>query len=58
MPPKEQKPDPAADIVKTSIRVRRDLWNAVQHHCIDENLSLQAILETALEQYLKREGRK
>ena len=54
---KEQKPDP--DVVKTTIRVRRDLWNAVMHRSIDENRSLQAILELALEQYLKRgEGRK
>jgi len=57
MPRKEEKPGP--DIVKTTIRVRRDLWNAVLHRSIDENRSLQAILEFALEQYLKRgEGRK
>jgi hypothetical protein len=54
---KEKKPD--ADVVKTTIRIRRDLWNAVMHRGIDENLSLQAIVELALEQYLKRgEGRK
>lgn len=57
MPSKQQKADP--EVVKTTIRIRRDLWNAVLHRSIDENRSLQAILETALEQYLKRgEGRK
>jgi hypothetical protein len=49
---KEEKPAP--DIVKTTIRVRRELWNAVMHRSIDENRSVQAIVELALEQYLKR----
>lgn len=49
---------PGSDTVKTTIRVRRDLWNAVMHRSIDENRSLQAIVEIALEKYLKsREGR-
>jgi hypothetical protein len=49
---KEKKPD--TDTVKTTIRVRRDLWTAVMHRSVDENRSLQAIVELALEQYLKR----
>jgi hypothetical protein len=56
---KREENRPGADVVKTTIRVRRDLWNAVMHRSIDENRSLQAIVELALEQYLKRgEGRK
>ena len=56
---KREDKKPGADAVKTTIRVRRDLWNAVMHRSIDENRSLQAIVEIALEQYLKRgEGRK
>lgn len=48
-----------ADTVKTTIRIRRDLWTAVMHRSIDENRSLQAIVEQSLELYLKRaEGRK
>ena len=47
----------SADIVKTTIRVKRELWNKVQHRSIDEKLSLQEIIETALETYLKA-GRK
>jgi hypothetical protein len=55
--PREEKLEP--DVVKTTIRVRRDLWKAVMHRSIDEDRSLQNILELALEQYLKRgEGRK
>jgi len=49
----------AAEIVKTMIRVRRELWNAVLHRWIDKNTSSQQIVERALEIYLKRgEGRK
>ncbi|HEY3627374.1 MAG TPA: hypothetical protein VGL00_13860 [Terracidiphilus sp.] len=44
------------EIVKTTIRVRRELWNAVMHRSIDENLSLQAIVERALENDLKAKG--
>lgn len=56
---KREVRNPSLDTVKTTIRVRRDLWNAVMHRSIDENRSLQDIVELALEQYLKRgEGRK
>lgn len=56
---KREEKRPSSETVKTTIRIRRDLWNAVMHRSIDENRSLQAILELALEQYLKRgEGRK
>jgi hypothetical protein len=48
----------SADIVKTTIRVKRELWNAVLHHSIDENLTLQEIVERSLESYLKRGGGK
>lgn len=54
MPAKGKKPEP--EVVKTTIRIRRDLWNAIQHCSIDEDRSVQAILELALEQYLKRRG--
>jgi hypothetical protein len=53
----EKKPE--GNRVKTTIRVRRDLWNAVMHRSIDEDRSVQAIVELALEEYLKHgEGRK
>ena len=42
-----------ADIVKTTIRIRQELWNAVLHRSIDENISSQQIVERALEIYLK-----
>jgi hypothetical protein len=51
---KREGKKPGADTVKTTIRVRRDLWTAVMHRSIDEDRSLQAIVELALEQYLKR----
>lgn len=56
---KRETKEESADIVKTTIRVRRDLWDKVQHRAIDEKQSLQQIVERALEGYLKRgEGRK
>ena len=56
---KDAQKKPAPDMVKTTIRVKRELWNAVLHRSIDQNLSSQEIVERALESYLKRgEGRK
>jgi hypothetical protein len=56
---KREETKQEGDRVKTTIRVRRDLWNAVMHRSIDEDRSVQAIVELALEEYLKRgEGRK
>jgi len=50
---------PSAETVKTTIRVKRELWNAILHRSIDENRSSQEIVEQALESYLKKaEGRK
>jgi hypothetical protein len=55
---KRESKEPSADVVKTTMRVRRELWNAVLHHSIDYNLSLQEIVERSLESYLKKGGRK
>lgn len=56
---KREAKAPSADIVKTTIRVKREVWNAVLHRSIDENISSQEIVERALESYLKRtEARK
>jgi hypothetical protein len=56
---KPEKKKPEADTVKTTIRIRRDVWAAAMHYTIDEHCSLQSLVEQALEKYLKRaEGRK
>jgi hypothetical protein len=56
---KRETKEASAEIVKTTIRVKRELWNEVLHRSIDDGLSSQEIVERALEQYLKkREGRK
>lgn len=47
------KPD-KDEIIKTTIRVPRELWNAVQHRAIDEGTSAQDIINRALAGYLKR----
>lgn len=50
---KRVEKEPDIEPVKTTIRLKRSLWKAVMHHSIDENQSFQAIVEIALEQYLK-----
>jgi hypothetical protein len=46
------------DVVKTTIRIRRELWKKVLHHSIDENQTQQEIVEQALEEYLKKSERR
>ena len=55
---KKTAKEPAADLIKTTIRIRRDLWTAALHRGIDENLSQQQIVEKALEAYLQKGARK
>jgi hypothetical protein len=48
-----------SESIKTTIRIKRDLWKKIMHRSIDEDRSLQEILEISLENYLKSgEGRK
>ena len=51
---KQGKKTGVTDTVKTTIRINRDLWKAVMHRSIDEDRSLQDIVELALEAYLHR----
>jgi hypothetical protein len=51
---KQGKKDAESDTVKTTIRIDRDLWKAIMHRSIDEDRSLQDIVELALEAYLHR----
>jgi predicted HicB family RNase H-like nuclease len=54
---KRQVKESTPEIVKTTLRLRRELWDKVAHRAIDEKLSLQTIVERALDLYLKG-GRK
>jgi hypothetical protein len=54
MKPNENAASP--DAVKTTIRIRRELWKAVMHRSIDEGRSFQAIVEQALMAYLRKGG--
>jgi hypothetical protein len=47
---KKQK---ASGTTKTSVRVYRELWDAVRRQAIDDHTSTQKIVELALEAYLK-----
>jgi hypothetical protein len=41
------------EIVKTTLRFPRTLWNKIQHRAVDEGLSLQDLAERAFVMYLK-----
>jgi predicted transcriptional regulator len=47
---KKQK---ASEMTKTSVRVDRELWDAVRRQAIDEHVTTQRIVELALQAYLK-----
>ncbi len=47
------KPD---DVVKTTIRLPRPLWDLARHRAIDENTDLQELVARALADYLKKGG--
>jgi hypothetical protein len=44
------------EIVRTTIRVPRSLWDAVRHRAIDDNSDAQELVIRALQQYLKQKG--
>ena len=46
------------DTVKTTIKFPVSLWDRVQHYSIDSKLSLQTIVQNALEAYLLKAGAK
>lgn len=45
------------EIVRTTIRVPRKLWDAAKHCAIEERLPLQDLVIKALESYVKKGGR-
>ncbi len=54
-----KKPEPKEpEIVRTTIRVPRHLWEAILHHAIAERTSAQEIVNSALRAYLKANRKK
>ena len=53
---KQQTKRSAEEIVRTTIRVPRSLWDAVRHRAIDDNSDAQELVIRALQQYLKQKG--
>ena len=41
------------EIVKTTIRMPRALWDKLRHRAVDENTDLQTLVARALAEYLK-----
>jgi len=44
--------------IVTSIKVDEDLWKRAKKRAIDEEISLQQLLNQAVQEYLKGEGRR
>jgi hypothetical protein len=55
---KQQVKSTEEEIVRTTIRVPRSLWDAVRHRAIDDKSDAQELVVRALQLYLKqKEGR-
>lgn len=48
---------PKPEIIKTTIRVPKPLWQSVQHLAIDDGVSAESIVAKALVEYLKKGGK-
>ena len=46
------------EIVRTTIRVPRTLWDQCKHHAIEERLPVQDLVIKALQAYVKKGGQK
>jgi hypothetical protein len=53
---KQQDKSTDGEIVRTTIRVPRSLWDAVRHRAIDDNSDAQELVIRALQQYLRQKG--
>ncbi len=47
---------PKDEMIKTTLRLPRTLFDAARHRAIDEHIDLQDLVAKALEQYLQRKG--
>ena len=45
------------EIVKTTLRVPRSLWDQIRHRAIKEHLTLQELVNKALTEYVRKGGR-
>jgi hypothetical protein len=45
-------------MVKTTVRIPREVWEAVHHRAIDERADFQELVVKALEAYLKTASKK
>jgi len=48
------KSKPKEEIVRTTLRMPRPLWERVQHRAIDENKGISELILQAVTEYLKR----
>ena len=53
----KQKQAKESEIVRTTIRVPRNLWDAAKHRAIEDHLPVQDLVIKALENYVKKGGR-
>lgn len=50
------RPKSAIQRKQTGLRLRPEIYRTLQHLAIDEGLSVSAVVEQALEEYLQRQG--
>jgi len=48
----------AKPTIVTSIKVNEDLWKRAKKRAIDQEISLQELLNAAVQEYLRNDGRK
>jgi hypothetical protein len=52
------KPKPKSEpVARATTRLPQSLWDAVQHRAIDEHITIAALVEKALREYLKKGSR-
>lgn len=57
MKPKRKGPPGEAPVVKTSVKLNRDLWKRAHVRAMDEGVDLQDVIAKAVEAYLKAGSR-
>jgi hypothetical protein len=49
-----KKNKPKEEIVRTTLRMPKPLWEKVQHRCIDENRGIAELINQAVLEYVRK----
>jgi hypothetical protein len=53
MPPTTTPKKPAAETVRTTVVLDREMWRRLRYRAVDAGTNLQAVMTAAFEHYLK-----